>query len=406
MSTARPEVTATAVTAAEGRRQERPFFVMVKPVSAACNLACRYCYYIHRPGATRSSRMPRETLEVLVRDVVAAQPGVPVIHFAWQGGEPTLAGLDFFREVVALQQRYCPSGTVISNALQTNGTLIDRDWAEFLAANRFLVGLSIDGPPGLHDRLRRDTRGRETHAKTLRGLAELQRAGADYNVLTVVHRLNFAHGRSVYRFLRRHGVRHMQFIPLVERLRSNGSFASPAPADEAAAPAPWTPPPEGFGQFLCEVFDEWLANDVGQVFVQAIEEHVAALAGRPAGLCVFGPDCSSAPIVEANGDVYSCDHYAYPAYRLGNIHETPIGELVRSERQLEFGRAKLTELDEACRECRFASSCCGGCPKHRFVPMAGGKRNYLCTSYQRFFSHTAPALQPFARLASLEVKRT
>jgi len=383
----------------------RPFFVMVKPVSAACNLACRYCYYIHRPEATRARRMSRETLEALIRDVIAAQDGVPVIHFAWQGGEPTLAGLDFFREAVSIQQRLCPPGSIVANAIQTNGTLVDREWAEFFAANRFLVGISLDGPPVLHDPLRRDGRGRATHAKSMRGLAHLQQAGVEYNALSVVHRLNFNQGLSVYRFLRRVGVRHMQFIPLVERLCAGGGFAAPPPADADAATAPWTPPPGGFGVFLCDVFDEWLANDVGQVFVQAIEEHVAALAGRPAGLCVFGPDCSSAPIVEADGDLYSCDHYAYPAYRLGNIREQPIGELLRSARQREFGQVKLTGRDEECRACRFAFACCGGCPKHRFVPAAGGRRNYLCASYQRFFAHSAPALSRFASLASLEFER-
>lgn len=380
----------------EPRAESWPFFVMAKPVSAACNLACRYCYYLNRPDAAPSRRMDAETLEVLIRDVIRAQPGVPEIHFAWQGGEPTLAGVDFFRQAVALQERYCPAGTTVVNAIQTNGTLLDERWAEFFAVHRFLVGISIDGPQALHDPLRRDARGRTTHAKVLRGLRCLQQAQVQFNALSVVHHLNYRQGRAVYRFLRRIGIRHMQFIPLVERFTRDDAFAAPPPGDPGAAPAPWTTPREGFGEFLCTVFDEWLGNDVGEVFVQAIEEYAAALANRPAGLCVFGPDCSSAPVVESNGDVYSCDHYAFPAYRLGNIMKTPIGELVRSSRQREFGRVKM-ELPSECRQCGFLAACCGGCPKHRFAGTRGGEMiNYLCPSYRRFFSHTATALARFA----------
>ena len=379
---------------------ERPFFVMVKPVAAACNLACRYCYYLNRPDMAPSRRMARETLEVLVRDTIAAQPEAPEIHFAWQGGEPTLAGLEFFHQAVAFQERYRPAGVKILNAIQTNGTLIDSSWAGFFAEHRFLVGISIDGPASVHDPLRRDTDSRATHAKVLRGLRHLQRAAAEYNALTVVHRLNYRQGIAVYRFLRRIGVRHMQFIPLVERMADDVQLAAPPPADPGAPTAPWTVPPEGYGEFLCDVFDEWQANDVGRVFVQAIEEHVAALAQRPAGLCVFGPDCSSAPIVESNGDVYSCDHYAYPAYRLGNILQTPISQLVHSARQREFGRKKLDGLPQGCTHCAFIAACCGGCPKHRFVPASGsGMKSYLCPSYRRFFAHTAPALARFAAAA-------
>lgn len=380
-------------------KERRPFFVMVKPVAAACNLACRYCYYLKRPAAGPSLRMARGTLEVLIRDTIVAQPGVPEIHFAWQGGEPTLAGIDFFREAVALQQRYRPADTLIVNALQTNGTLLDADWAGFLAEHRFLVGISIDGPAAVHDPLRRDARGRATHAKVLRGLGWLQRHGVQTNALTVVHHLNYRRGRAVYRFLRRMGVRHMQFIPLVERVAGHTRLVAPPPAEPGAPPAPWTVPAEGLGLFLCDVFDDWIEHDVGRIFVQAIEEHVAALAGLPAGVCTFGSDCSSAPMVEANGDVYSCDHYAFGAYRLGNILQTPIGALVRSARQREFGRAKVADLAGECRACVFLAACRGGCPKHRFVATSGGgMKNYLCPSYRRFFAHSAPALAAFASL--------
>ena len=380
---------------------------MAKPVSAACNLSCRYCYYLHRPDRQPARRMGRDVLEAYIRGTIAAQRGAPEIVFGWQGGEPTLAGIRFFQDAVALQERYRPRATRIVNALQTNGTLLDEDWAGFLREHRFLVGLSLDGPARFHDPLRRDLRGRESHARTVRALGLLQRAGVEVNTLTVVHRLNYRHGHEVYRFLRRLGSRHMQFIPLVERLTAGGGFAGPPPGEPRAAIAPWTAPPEGFGKFLCDVFDDWRANDVGRVFVQIFEEHACVLAGLPARLCVFAPDCRGTPILEGNGDLYSCDHYAYRAWRLGNILETPIGELARSERQIEFGRTKAGSLPEQCARCEFLPACFGGCPKHRFSSAESGDRprSYLCPSYRRFFAYTAPELARILR-GALRVDRS
>ncbi|TAK82498.1 MAG: anaerobic sulfatase maturase [Betaproteobacteria bacterium] len=372
------------------------FSVMAKPASAACNLSCRYCYYLNRSDKQPSRRMERAVLEAYVRDTIAAQPGVPEVVFGWQGGEPMLAGLAFFKEAVALQERYRPSATRIVNALQTNGTLLDEEWAGFFREHNFLVGLSIDGPARFHDPLRRDLRGRESHARTLKALELLQRTGVEFNTLTVVHRLNCEHGREVYRYLRRLGSRHMQFIPLIERLTPAGAFAGPPDGEEPAEIAPWTAPPEGFGKFLCEVFDDWRPRDVGRVFVQIFEEYASVLAGYPARLCVFASDCRGTPILEANGDLYSCDHYAYAAYRLGNILETPIGELARSKRQVEFGRAKTDSLPEPCTRCEFLGACFGGCPKHRF-----SGASYLCPSYRRFFAHAAPELARIVRGATL-----
>lgn len=375
----------------------RSFHLMVKPVAAACNLACRYCYYLNRTDREPPRRMNRDVLQACIRDTIAAHAGAEEIHFSWQGGEPTLAGVDFFREVIVLQEHYRPASARICNALQTNATLLDPEWANFLATNRFLVGVSLDGPGRFHDPLRRDGRGRGSHARALRGLELLAGAGAEFNTLTVVHNLNWKHGREVYRFLRRVGSRHMQFIPLVERIRHDGALAGPPCSAPSGDAAPWMAPPEGFGRFLSDVFDDWLERDVGRVFVQYFEEHVAALAGLPARLCVFGPDCTGTPMLEANGTLYSCDHYAYPSHRLGNILKTPIGELARSDRQREFGRGKREPLPERCARCEFLAACCGGCPKHRFVPAASGPpRNYLCDSYRRFFTHTAPALRRFS----------
>jgi uncharacterized protein len=370
------------------------FFVMAKPAAAACNLTCHYCYYRRRPEMPASRRMSGAVLEAYIRDTIAAHAGAAEVSFSWQGGEPTLAGIEFFREAVALQARHRLAGMKIVNALQTNGTLLDAEWAAFFREHEFLIGLSIDGPARFHDPLRRDPRGRGSHASALRALALLQRTGVEFNTLTVVHRLNHAHGREVYRFLRRLGARHMQFIPLVERTRADGEFAGPPPDDAAPALAPWTVPREGFGEFLCDVFDDWHAKDVGRVFVQLFEEHACALSGQPPRLCIFAYDCRGTPMLEANGDLYSCDHYAYAPYRLGNILESPIGELARSAQQARFGGGKREALPEACRRCKFLPACCGGCPKHRFVPAADGAEpeNYLCPSYRRFFAHTAPAL--------------
>ena len=375
------------------------FPVMVKPVSAACNLQCRYCYYLGRPDGASPRRMSRETLEALIREVIAAQPEAREIHFAWQGGEPTLAGIDFFREALALQNRYRPSHARIVNALQTNGTLVDAEWARFFAEHDFLVGISIDGPAALHDRLRRDHDGRATHAKVMRGLEALQRAGTQFNSLTAVHKLNCRSGHAVYRYLRRLGVRHMQFIPLVERQDAQGFLAAPPPGTAHAPVAPSTAPRDAYGEFLCAVFDDWLANDAGTIFVQAIEEYVAALAGKPAGLCTFAAHCSSALMAEANGDLYSCDHYAFPAYRLGTLGQDRVEAMLQSGRHRAFVERK-GRLPDECRPCEFFTACRGGCPKHRFIGVPGG--NYLCPSYRRFFSHAARALAPFAAVAALE----
>jgi uncharacterized protein len=370
------------------------FHVLAKPVSAACNLACRYCYYLHRAGRPASRRMSRDVLEAYVRDTFAGQPDAEEVYFSWQGGEPTLAGLAFFREAVALQARYARPGQQVRNALQTNATLVDASWAAFFAEHGFLVGVSLDGPAHLHDPLRRSDDGRATHAATLRGLERLQRAGVECNALSVVHRLNYRRGREVYRYLRRLGLRHMQFIPLVERLGPGEALAAPPPADPQAALAPWVAPEDGFGRFLCDVYDDWLARDLGVVFVQQIEEFALALAGEPARLCVSGHDCSGTPLLEASGDLYSCDHYAYPDYRLGNILRQPIGALLGLPAQAAFGAAKREPLPRPCEACRYREACMGGCPKHRFVPDPGGgpAGNYLCASYRRFFAHAERSL--------------
>lgn len=389
------------------------FQVLAKPIGPTCNLACEYCYYLDKqrlyPGAP-DFRMPDAVLESFVRQYLAAQD-LPEIPFAWQGGEPLLLGVDFFRRVVELQAKHCPAGKRVTNALQTNGTLLTDEWCRFFREHNFLVGISLDGPRLLHDQYRLDKGGRPTFERAVRGLELLARHGVEFNTLTVVHRGNSRKPLQVYRFLREHGSRFMQFIPLVERGGANTLAEAPdlcgtgfQPVvhgqDAHATVTPWTVEPLAFGDFLCGIFDEWLRHDVGQVFVQLFEVQLALRMGVPSALCVFAETCGKGVALEHNGDLYACDHYVYPRHKLGNIQAQPLAELLQLPRQLAFGAAKRDRLPRQCRECELLWACRGECPKHRFVTTADGEPglNYLCPGYQRFFAHSAPYL---ARLAEL-----
>jgi uncharacterized protein len=389
---------------------------MAKPIGARCNLACRYCFYLEKedalyPGAG-VPRMSDATLERFVRDYLAAQPGEEV-NFAWQGGEPTLLGVEFFACAVALQRQYA-AGRRVTNALQTNGTLLDDRWGEFLAREKFLVGLSLDGPRALHDAHRVDRGGRPTWARVMRGLRVLRRHGVEFNTLTVVHRSNFRQPREVYRFLRDEGSRFLQFIPLVERRPRPAEAAAglahgaplPAgdgglvPADRAEAEAaPECAPPGGYGEFLQGVFDGWVRRDVGRACVQTFDVALSAWLGQGAPLCVFQETCGRALALEHNGDVYACDHYVYPAHRLGNLHATPLADLGHGRAAERFGAAKA-DLPAVCRACPVRFVCHGDCPKHRFVAAGAGEPgvSYLCPSYRKFFAHIAPAMERMAAL--------
>ncbi|MAF50348.1 MAG: anaerobic sulfatase maturase [Rhodospirillales bacterium] len=380
------------------------FSVMAKPIGPSCNLDCAYCYYTEKNRLypdTRRFRMDDETLEIFIRDYIAASDGRE-ITFSWQGGEPTLLGRSFFRRVVELEQLYCPKGKTIRNALQTNGTLLNGAWAAFLKEHDFLVGLSIDGPRPLHDRYRATRRGAATFETVLAALRLLRDTDVAFNTLTVVHRGNALQGRKVYRFLRDEGVRFMQFIPLVERQMSDGALAGPENLDgePAAKRAPWATPPQAFGTFLCAVFDEWVRRDVGTVFVQMFDDQLGRWLNEPQGLCVFSEHCGQCLAVEHNGDLYACDHYVYPEYRLGNIATKPLREMASSPPQMRFGGDKQDSLPKCCTECPFLFACNGGCPKHRFQAAADGEAglNYLCPSYKRYFSHTGPYMRKMAEL--------
>ncbi len=339
------------------------FSVMAKPAGATCNLDCEYCYYKDKHRLypeTRRFRMNDRLLETFVRDYIAIHEGSE-IWFTWQGGEPTLLGLKFFHKVLELQGRYRPAGKTVRNALQTNGTLLDRRWADFLRDHDFLVGLSIDGPRRFHDRYRVDRKGRPTFDAVLGALRLLREARVEFNTLTVVHRGNALHGRRVYRFLKDQGVRFMQFIPLVERCGDEATLAGPpSPGEGASAVAPWSVPSRAYGNFMCAVFDDWVRHDVGRIFVQLFDVQLGLWMGQPSELCVFAETCGRSLALEHNGDLYACDHYVYPAYRLGNIGERSIAALARAPRQRRFGHDKRASLPRRCRDCEFLSACNGG----------------------------------------------
>ena len=388
----------------------RGFHVLTKPVGPVCNLDCKYCFYLEKeklyPGENQW-RMSEAVLAEYVRQYIRSQP-VPEINFAWQGGEPALLGVNFFRKAVALQEHFA-GGKTIFNAIQTNGTLLDDDWCEFLAANKFLVGLSIDGPAELHDQYRVDKRQQPTFGAVMRGLELLKKHGVEFNTLTVVHRANSQQPQEVYHFLKGIGSRFLQFIPLVERTASaemktaGYDFAAPPLPGEAgnsSVVTPWSVEAEQYGKFLCAIFDEWVRHDVGKTFVQLFDVALGNWMGLGSSLCVFAEKCGAALAIEHNGDVFSCDHYVYPRHKLGNVMNQSLGAMVNSPQQLKFGDDKLDSLPKFCRECEVRFACNGECPKHRFIQTPDGEAglNYLCAAYKMFFNHIDPHMRTMARL--------
>jgi uncharacterized protein len=376
------------------------FHVLAKPIGPICNLDCKYCFYLEKeslyPNVDKWA-MPADVLESYIRQYIEAHD-TPVVNFAWQGGEPTLLGVDYFRKLVEIQRRYA-NGKQIQNAFQTNGVLLNDAWAELLKESGFLIGLSIDGPRALHDAYRVDKGGQPTFDKVMRGMEVLKRHGVEFNTLTTVHRGNADEPVEVYRFLRDNGSGFMQFIPIVERIASKSTadglhLISPSFHGPAGV-APWSVEPKQFGHFLCGIFDEWVRNDVGRVFVQLFDVSLEMWAGLEASLCVFRRQCGAALAIEHCGDLYSCDHFVYPENRLGNIMESPLEALVNSDQQRSFGEAKETTLPKYCRECDVRFACNGECPKHRFLTTPDGEPglNYLCAGYKMFFHHIDPYMR-------------
>jgi len=360
----------------------RSFHLMTKPGGAACNLSCSYCFYLKKWDQKGVKGMAPEVLERYIAARFAAEPANEV-GFAWQGGEPTLMGLDFFKRAVELQQQYRKPGMRIHNAFQTNGVLLDDAWCRFFHQHNFLIGLSVDGPKHLHDAYRVDKGGRPTFDRVMAGLALLKKHRVEFNILTTVHAANVEHGVEVYRCLRDEiGTQFMQFIPIVERANETGYQEGDQVTERSLTG-------EQYGRFLISIFDEWVRRDVGRVFVQIFDVALAAWAGERPGLCIFEETCGLALAMEHNGDLFACDHFVEPNYRLGNIQEIPLLDMVASAEQRQFGLDKRDKLPRYCRECEVRFVCNGGCPKDRFIHTPDGEAglNYLCTGYRAFFNH-------------------
>jgi uncharacterized protein len=355
-----------------------PYNVILKPIGSVCNLECGYCYYLKTkqlyPGVT-DFRMRPEVLETFIREYLKQDH----VIFCWQGGEPTLLGIDFFRNALALIEKYRKPGQQVQHAFQTNGTLLNDAWCVFFKEHGFLVGISIDGPADLHDHYRRDRAGQSSHADVMRGLALLQKHGVEHNALVLLNEHNIKDPLQVYNFLVEAGIAYPQFIPCLE-------------LDEQGRVEPFSVPPGAYGVFLNAVFDIWQVRDRGKVFIQIIEEHLTALLGRMPSLCIHTPECGRALVVEWNGDVYACDHFVKASHRFGNIMKRPLAELVDGAEQKAFGKSKA-DLAPECRSCTWLTSCRGGCLKHRII--AG--RNRYCADYQAFFEHSYPVLYRIAQ---------
>jgi uncharacterized protein len=384
------------VNAGQGEDSRLPlaFNVMVKPRGAVCNLDCRYCYYLRKEQLYPDGdfRMDDDVLEAFTRQYIGAQQ-VPEVTFAWQGGEPLVAGLDFFERALQFQRKYSRPGMIIRNVVQTNGVLLDDEWCRFLKKHDFLVGISIDGPHEMHDTYRVDKGGRPTLDWVMEGVEFLHKHNVDFNTLTCVHAANADYPLEVYRFLRDKVETHfMQFIPIVLRDNETGF-------QEGTALTPHSVTGKQYGSFLKTIFDEWVRRDVGTVFVQIFDVALAAWAGEKPGLCVFDETCGTAMVLEHNGDLYSCDHFVEPRYYLGNILSQDLTELVKSEQQVSFSYAKRDTLPEYCRECSVKFICNGGCPKNRVLSTPDGEPglNYLCEGYRDLFGHVGPTMQYMVR---------
>ena len=372
-------------------KASREFQIFVKPAGALCNLDCRYCYYLQKEALypnTGSFRMADDLLEEYIIRQIEMAP-LPEINFFWHGGEPTVLGLDYFRRIVEMQRRHRPKDSSIINSIQTNGVLLTDDWCRFLAAERFAVGLSIDGPPALHDVYRVTKDNQATQRQAMQGYRLLRQHKLPVDLLCVVHAQNVRHPLELYRFFKEIKAQYLSFIPLVE--------SRPDPREGTTER---TVPAEAFGVFLCAIFDEWVRHDIGRIIVQSFEEAARPAYGLDHSLCIFRPTCGDVPVLEHNGDFYSCDHFVTPEHRLGNVRETPLLELLESPAQESFGRAKQETLPHYCRVCHVRNMCNGGCPKDRIIRTPDGEPglNYLCAGYRRFFTHCRPYTDQMAAL--------
>lgn len=404
----------TASTSPSTSKQaQQPFHIMAKAIGPICNLDCKYCYYLEKEQffpKNEKWKMSEDKLEIYIRDYIAAQP-THEVNFAFQGGEPTLLGVDYFRKIIEFQKRYARDKQ-INNALQTNGTLLNDEWGAFLKENNFLVGLSIDGPEDVHNVNRVDKKGRDSYKDVMRGLQILQKHKVEFNTLTCVNSETVKHPVKIYKFLKSIGSKYLQFIPIVERqtdvIASKLGLDHEPPPDPANPPeskeppkmAPEAVPADAYGDFLCKIYNEWIKRDVGKVFVQLFDCALGRWLNMPASLCYFSETCGRGFAMEHDGEVYLCDHYVYPEHRLGNLMNESLGELADSQRAVDFGNAKRDTLPRYCQTCDVRFACNGECPKHRFTWTPDGEwgLNYLCPSYKQFFRHIKPSMDIMANL--------
>ena len=373
----------------------KPLYVMLKPASAHCNLACKYCYYLEKnklyPTAQRHL-MSDEMLEQFTREYIEAQTMNQVL-FTWHGGEPLLRSIDFYRKALSLQQKYA-GGRRIDNVIQTNGTLLTDEWCEFFAQNHWLVGISIDGPQPYHDHYRLTAAGKPSWKKVMQGIKLLKKHGVEWNAMAVVNAYNANHPLEFYRFFKENGCQFLQFTPIVERLtrhEDGRTLASLADKNEISL-SEASVAPEQWGYFLCAIFDEWVRKDVGKIFVEIFDCTLANWMGISPGICAYSKECGHAGVMEHNGDVYSCDHFVFPEYKLGNIRDHSLIDMLYGEQQQEFSRLKHSSLPRQCKECDMEFACHGECPKNRFMKDKYGDSglNYLCPGYYHYYQHVAP----------------
>ena len=380
----------------------RPLYVMLKPAGALCNLACEYCYYTEKSKLYANNPqqvMSDELLERFIQQYLDAQTQ-PQVLFTWHGGETLMRPLAFYRKAMDLQRKYA-RGRTIDNCIQTNGTMLTDEWCRFFHDNHWLVGVSIDGPQEFHDEYRRNRQGRPSFVKVMRGIELLNKHQVEWNGMAVVNDYNADYPLDFYRFFKDIGCRYLQFAPIVERIlpHADGRHLAAVDEEEGSRLADFSVSPAQWGEFLCTLFDEWVRHDVGQYFIQLFDSTLANWVGQEPGVCTLARTCGHAGVMEWNGDVYACDHFVFPQYKLGNLHTKTLVEMMYSPRQQQFGQAKADSLPAQCRQCDYLFACNGECPKNRFCRTRDGEPglNYLCEGYHRFFAHAAPYMDYMKR---------
>lgn len=373
----------------------KPLYVMTKPVGAICNLACKYCYYLEKTNLYKENTskfvMSDSLLEKFIEEYINSQT-MPQVLFTWHGGETLMRPLSFYQKVVELQKKYA-NGRTIDNCIQTNGTLLNDEWCEFFHDNHWLVGISIDGPQEFHDEYRKNKQGKPSFMKVMQGIHLLNKHQVEWNAMAVVNDYNADYPLEFYHFFKELECHYIQFTPIVERIHPHADgrhLAHVLQKDEKLAD--FSVSPEQWGNFLCTIFDEWVKNDVGEYFIQIFDSTLANWMGAQPGVCTMAPTCGHAGVMEFNGDVYSCDHFVFPEFKLGNIYEKSLIEMMYSEKQIQFGQQKRDSLPNKCKECNYLFACNGECPKNRFLTTEDGEPglNYLCKGYYQFFDHVAP----------------